>query len=180
MLAKILIGIALVLALFLAVAAFQPAHFKIERSATIAAPPATVFPHVNDFHRWEAWSPWAKLDPAMKTTYAGSPAGTGAVYSWAGDSKVGEGRMTLTDSRPNDRITIKLEFLKPFAATNTTEFIFRPSADQTAVTWTMSGEKDLMSKAFGLFVNMDKMIGADFEKGLAQLKAVAESTGAKK
>jgi hypothetical protein len=130
---------------------------------------------VNDFHNWTAWSPWAKLDPAMKQTYEGAPAGTGAVSTWAGNKDVGEGRMTIIESRPSELIRIKLEFFKPFAATNTAEFTFKPAGDQTAVTWSMAGEKNFMAKAFGLFMNMDKMIGDDFEKGLANLKSVTET-----
>ena len=113
----------------------------------------------------------------MKTTFAGAPAGTGAIYSWSGNNDVGEGRMTLTESRPNELVRINLEFIKPFAGTNTTEFVFKPEADKTMVSWTMFGTNNFMAKAFGLFMDMDKMIGADFEKGLAQLKSVAETTG---
>jgi len=172
---KILIALAAIIALFLVVVAMQPSDFRIERAATISAPPAAVFAQVNDFHKWEAWSPWEKLDPAMKKNFEGAAAGTGAIYSWIGNSEVGEGRMTITESRPNELIGIKLEFLKPFAATNTTEFVFKPAGDQTAVTWSMFGKNNFMSKAFGLFMNMDKMIGTDFEKGLAQMKVVAET-----
>jgi hypothetical protein len=179
MLSKILIGVAAVLAVFAVVVAFQPADFRVARNTTIAAPPPVVFSQVNDLHKWDAWSPWAKLDPAMKQTHAGAPAGTGAVYSWAGNSEVGEGRMTITESRPNELVRIKLEFLKPFSATNTTEFTFKPEGAQTAVTWTMSGEKNFISKAMCMFVSMDKMVGGDFEQGLATLKSVSESIARK-
>ena len=179
MLSKILIGIAAVLAVFAVVVAFQPAEFRVARNATVSAPPAVVFSQVNDLHNWEAWSPWAKLDPAMKQTHEGAPAGTGAVYSWAGNSEVGEGRMTITESRPNELVRIKLEFLKPFAATNTTEFTFKPEGNQTAVTWAMSGEKNYVAKAMCMFVSMDKMVGGDFEKGLTALKSVSESIARK-
>src|SRR5207244_1241369 len=142
---------------------------------------------VNDLRRWEAWSPWAKIDPAMKRTYDGPPAGAGAVSEWSGNNKVGAGRMTITDSRPHERIRIKLEFFRPFKAINTAEFTFTPQGGQTQVasqlatevTWSMSGEKNFASKAFGLFVNMDKMIGGEFDKGLAQLKTIAESAATK-
>ena len=170
-----LLAIVLIVAIFSVVAAMQPAHYQVERSATINAPPAVVFAQVNDFHKWEAWSPWAKMDPAMKTTYSGSPSGNGAIYSWVGNSDVGEGRMTITDSRPNDLIKINLEFLKPFAATNATEFSFVPQGNQTAVKWTMSGDKNFMMKAFSIFMDVDKMVGNDFEKGLAQMKTVSEA-----
>ena len=173
---KILIGLVAVVAVFAGVVAMQPSAFKITRSAKIKAPPETVFAHVNDFHKWEAWSPWEKLDPNLKRTYSGAEAGEGAVYAWVGNSQVGEGRMTVVESRPGERLRIKLEFLKPFEATNEAEFTFQPEGDETLVTWSMVGNNNFISKAFCLIMNMDKMIGADFEKGLASLKAVAEST----
>jgi hypothetical protein len=111
----------------------------------------------------------------MKQTYAGTPAGTGAIYSWAGNSQVGEGRMTITESNPSDLIRLKLEFLKPFAATCTSEFTFKPAGDQTAVTWSMAGKNNFIAKAFSLFMNSEKMVGGDFERGLAQMKTVAET-----
>jgi hypothetical protein len=175
MLKKILLGLAGVIAVFVVVVALQPAAYHVERSATIAAPAAAVFGHVNDFHQWDAWSPWAKIDPNMKTTFEGPAAGPGAIYTWAGNSDVGEGRMTLTESRPGELVGIKLEFIKPFASTCATAFTFKPQGDQTAVLWTMDGENNFIAKAFCLFMNMDKMIGGDFEKGLAQLKTVAEA-----
>ena len=141
----------------------------------MSAPAPLVFAEVNDFHRWQAWSPWEGIDPALKRTYEGAPAGTGAIYSWVGNNKVGEGRMTLKESRPSDLIRIKLEFLRPFKATNTAEFTFKPEGNQTLVTWSMSGVKNFMFKAFGLLMNMDKMVGRDFEKGLAQMKSVVEA-----
>ena len=134
-----------------------------------------VFALVNDFRKWEAWSPWAKLDPSMKTTFEGPAEGLGSIYTWSGNGEVGEGRMTLTDSHPSDLVRIKLEFLKPITATNTTEFTFKPEGNQTAVTWNMTGTNNFMGKAFNLFMNMDKMVGGDFEKGLAQMKSTVES-----
>ncbi len=130
---------------------------------------------MNDFHKWEAWNPWGKIDPAMKQTYEGAPAGTGAIYTWIGNKEVGEGRMTIIESRPSDLIRIKIEFFKPFAATNTAEFTFKPEGNQTAVTWSMSGNKNFMAKAIHLFMNMDKMIGGQFEKGLAEMKSIVEA-----
>jgi hypothetical protein len=162
----ILLGIAI---------AMQPSAFSVSRSAKFAAPPATVFPLINDFHNWSSWSPWEKLDPELKRTYSGAQAGTGAQYSWLGNKQVGEGRMTITESRPNDLVLINLEFLKPFKATNTTEFTLKPDGNQTLVTWTMSGTKNFFFKAFGLFTSMDKMVGGDFERGLANMKAVVEA-----
>jgi hypothetical protein len=175
MLKKILIALAVIVIVLVVIVALQPSEFRVVRSATISAPVPVVFAQVNNFHNWNAWSPWAKLDPAMKQTYEGAPAGTGAVSTWAGNSQVGEGRMTITDSRPGELVRIKLEFMRPFRATNTAEFTFKPEGNQTAVTWSMSGEKNFMVKAFHLFMNMDKMIGDDFEKGLANLKSVAEA-----
>src|SRR5712692_4336131 len=119
-------------------------------------------------------APMGENDPAMKQICEGAAAGTGAIYSWVGDKKVGEGRMTLTESQPSDLIRIKLEFVRPFKATNTSEFTFKPEGNQTAVTWSMSGRNNFMFKAFGLFMNMDKMVGGDFEKGLASMKSVVE------
>lgn len=175
MIKKILIGLAIVILLLVVVIALQPSTYRVERSATMNATPAVVFAQVNDFHKWNAWSPWEKLDPAMKRTFEGAPAGTGAVYAWAGNSDVGEGRMTINESRPSDLVKIKLEFVKPFAANSDTTFTFQPEGNQTKVTWTMVGDKNFIAKAFGLVMNMDKMVGGDFEKGLAQMKSVVEA-----
>jgi uncharacterized protein YndB with AHSA1/START domain len=173
----ILLAFAFIALLFIVVIAGQPAEFKVVRSAKISAPPEKIFPQVNDFHQWAAWSPWAKMDPACKNTFAGAPAGTGAMLSWAGNKKVGEGSMTILESRPDDLIRIKLEFLKPFKATNTAEFTFKPEGSQTSVTWSMSGKNNFMGNVFGLFVNCEKMVGGDFEKGLAAMKSVVEAEG---
>jgi polyketide cyclase/dehydrase/lipid transport protein len=175
MIKKILIGLVLVIILLVVVVALQSSHYRVERSATMNAPASVVFAQVNDFHKWSAWSPWEKIDPAMKRTFDGAPAGTGAGYAWVGNSEVGEGRMTITESHPSDLIKIKLEFLKPFAATSETVFTFKPEGNQTKVTWTMDGDKNFMAKAIHMFMNIDKMVGGDFEKGLAQMKTVAES-----
>jgi hypothetical protein len=168
---KIAIVLAVVLVALAVFVATRPADFRIVRSRTVAAPPDVVHAYVNDFHKWSEWSPWEKLDPAMKREYSGAPAGTGAAYHWSGNSDVGEGHMTITDSRPAQSVTIRLEFLKPFAATNTTQFDFAPSGSGTNVTWAMNGHNNFLSKAFSAFMDMDKMIGADFEKGLAGLDA---------
>jgi hypothetical protein len=175
MLHIILIAIAAIVVIFIIIVAMRPNEFRVTRSAGIAAPPENFFPHVNDLHIWEAWSPWAKMDPVCKNTFEGAAAGTGAIFIWAGNKKVGEGRMTITESRPSELIRIKLEFLKPFKATNTAEFTFKSQGNQTLVTWSMSGKNNFMGKAFGLFVNCDKMAGGDFEKGLAAMKSVAET-----
>jgi hypothetical protein len=175
MLMKILIGLAVVVVVLVMIVATRPSEFRVARTATIAAPAPAVFAQVNDFRRWEAWNPWARIDPAMKQTYEGAPAGPGAVYTWAGNHEVGEGRMTLTESRPSDLIRIKLEFLKPFRGTSVAEFTFRPEGDHTVVTWSMVGENDFIAKAVHLFVDMDRMVGGNFEKGLAQMKSVVEA-----
>ena len=175
MLKKIFIALAAVAAIFLVVVSMQPSEFRVTRTATIAAPAAAVFAQVNDFHHWEAWSPWAKLDPAMKQSYEGAPSGTGAIYAWAGNNQVGEGRMTIMESRPSDLIRVKLEFLKPFAATNTAEFTFIPEGDQTTVTWSMAGKNNFIAKAVHLFMDMDTMVGGQFEKGLARMKSAVET-----
>jgi hypothetical protein len=174
-----LISLAVVVVVFIVVVATQPKGFRVARSTTMSAPPPAVFAVVNDFHKWEAWNPWGKIDPAMKQTYAGAPSGVGAIYTWAGNKEVGEGRMAIVESRPSDLIRVKLEFFKPFAATNTAEFTFKPQGNQTSVTWSMFGEKNFMAKAIHLFVSMDKMIGGQFEKGLADMKTVAEATAKK-
>lgn len=163
------------LVLLLAVIAMQPADFSIQRSTTVAAPPETVFGLVNDFHQWDKWSPWAKLDPAMVTTFEGEALGAGAIYTWKGNSAVGEGKMTILESRSPELVGIQLEFIAPMKATNTAEFSFKPEGAGTAVTWSMAGRNNFMGKAFGFFVDMDAMLGADFEKGLAAMKAAAES-----
>ena len=175
MLIKILIAVAVIVVVFVVVVAMQPSEFRVARSTTISAPPPAVFAQVNDFHKWEAWNPWGKIDPAMKQTYEGAPAGPGAIYTWVGNKNVGEGRMTLTESRPSDLIRIKLEFFKPFAGTNIAEFTFKPAGNQTAVTWSMTGKNNFMAKAIHLFMNMDKMIGGQFEMGLAQMKSIVEA-----
>ena len=172
---KILIALVAIVVVFAVVVALQPSEFRVVRSATISAPAPAVFAQVNDFHNWEAWSPWAKLDPAAKHSFEGPSAGTGAVFRWAGNEEVGEGSMTITESRPSDLIRINLEFLKPFAATSVAEFTFKPEGDRTAVTWSMAGQNNFIAKAVCLFMNMDETVGGDFEKGLAQMKSVVEA-----
>lgn len=176
---KVALVLGIVVAALLVVIATRPDEFKVERSATIAAPVIVAFSQVNDFHAWASWSPWEKLDPNMKRVHEGSPSGQGAVYSWTGNDQVGAGRMTITDSKPGERVVIKLEFLKPFEATNTTIFTFTPQGDSTKVTWTMEGKNNFLTKAFTLVNDMDKMIGNDFDKGLAQMKVVTEGEAQK-
>lgn len=171
---KILIGVLVAVGGFAVFVASRPPEFSVTRSMVMSAPAATVFEQVNDFRRWQAWSPWAKLDPNAKETFEGPEAGTGAAFAWAGNNQVGEGRMTITESRPGEQIVMRLEFIKPFKAVNTTEFTFRSQGAQTLVTWTMSGKNNFIGKAMSLLMNCDKMIGGQFEKGLAQLKSVVE------
>lgn len=174
MLKKIAIVIVLLIAGVLAVAATKPDTFRVERSAAINAPPEAVFRLINDFHNWQAWSPWEKLDPAMTKNHSGAASGQGAVYEWAGNSDVGKGRMEITESAPPSRIEIKLDFLAPFESHNTTEFTMQPTGGGTNVVWAMQGENNFMGKIMQVFMDMDSMIGKDFETGLANMKALAE------
>lgn len=174
MIRKILFCLVILIAALVVIVAMQPADFRITRSAVMAAPPAAVFAQLNDFHNWQAWSPWAKLDPSAKNTFSGPSAGTGAGFAWSGNSEVGEGKMTITESRPDELILINLEFLKPFEAASTTEFTFRPEGGQTVVTWTMSGKNNFVGKAMSLLMNCDKMVGGQFEQGLANMKSLVE------
>jgi hypothetical protein len=175
MILYILIAVAVIVIAFIAVVASRPSDFRVTRSATIPAPAAVVFAQVNDLHKWQAWSPWARLDPAARNTYEGAASGTGAIFRWAGNNKVGEGSMIITESRPSGLVRFRLEFLKPFKATNTAEFAFKPEGNQTMVTWSMFGKSNFMFKAMGLFMNCDKMCGDQFEQGLANMKSVVES-----
>jgi len=152
---KIAAALAVIVIGFVAFVATRPSEYRVARTVTMAVPASAAFAQVNDFHRWGAWNPWAKLDPAMKQTYEGAPAGPGAVYTWAGNTQVGAGRMTMTESRPNELVRINLEFLKPFAATSIAEFTFRPEGDRTAVTWSMVGQANFIAKIVHLFVDMD-------------------------
>ena len=174
MLDIILILVAIAVIIFIIVAAMQPSDFRITRTGTITAPASAVFAQVNDLHKWDAWSPWAKLDPDAKNSFEGSASGVGAIMRWVGNNKVGQGSMTIIESRPDEFISFKLEFLKPFKATNTSEFNFSSENDQTTVTWSMYGKNNFMGKAIGLIMSCEKMVGGQFEKGLAALKSVVE------
>jgi hypothetical protein len=176
---KIGLLVLVALAAFFAIVALQPADFRLERSTEIAAPADVVFANLDDFRRWGPWSPWEKLDPGMAREYAGASAGMGATYHWTGNADVGEGRMTITESAPPERLAIRLEFIAPFAATNEAVFTLRPSADgDTEVSWAMTGKNDFMAKAAGMFMDMEAMVGGDFERGLAALKQVSEEQAA--
>lgn len=175
MLKKIAIGVGALIVGLLIVIALQPSKFHVERSQQIAAPASDVFAHVSDFHAWHAWSPYEKLDPTMKRSFSGASSGEGAKYAWAGNDKVGEGRMTIEKAGAPSQLSIKLEFIKPFEATNQATFSFSPSGTGTRTTWAMDGENGFLGKAMCLFVGMDTLVGADFERGLASLKALVES-----
>lgn len=174
---KILIGVAMVVVVLVVlgiIVALQPSNFRVERSAVMAAPPEAIFAEVNDLHRWEKWSPWQKLDPNARMTYEGPSAGAGAVCRWAGNSDVGEGSMTIVESKPHEFIRIRLDFVKPFEDTATVEFAFQPEGEKTRVTWSMHGDNNFIGKAMCLFMNMDRMIGDKYEEGLASLKTIVE------
>jgi uncharacterized protein YndB with AHSA1/START domain len=174
MLKKILIVLGLVVLVVLVLAFRQPDTYAVERRLTVNASPESVFAQINDFHKWEAWSPWAKLDPAMKTTYSGAPAGPGAVYEWTGNSDVGSGRMEIKQSMPPSEVAIAMHFMEPIDSKSVITFQLSPKDGGTEVIWTMRGDSPFMTKVMGVFSSMDKMVGPDFEKGLAQLKSVVE------
>jgi hypothetical protein len=175
LLRKTLILFAVLFVALFAAILLQPSDFKITRSITIAAPPSAIFPQVNDLHSWQEWSPWAKLDPKAKITFAGPAAGTGAAFHWAGNDDVGEGTMTIIESQPDNLVRFNLEFVKPLAGTNVAEFTFKPEGAQTLVTWSMSGKNGFIGKAVSLVINCDKIVGKQFAKGLADLKSITEA-----
>ena len=175
MIKKIAIAVVVLLAALLIYAATQPDTFRIQRATSIKAPPEKIFAVLNDFMRWEAWSPWEKKDPAMKRTFSAVTSGKGAVYAWEGNSDVGQGRMEIAESVAPSKVAIKLDFVKPFETHNMVEFTLEPKGDSTNVTWAMQGPMPYISKLITVFVNMDSMVGKDFEAGLANLKAVAEN-----
>lgn len=178
MVKKILLGLVAVVVILLIVVAMQPDEYRIERSGTIAAPTPVVFEQVNDLHKWNDWSPWAKLDPNAKNTFEGAESGEGAVFKWAGNDEVGEGKMTIVESKPNELIKIQLDFLKPFESTGNSEFTFKPDGDKTAITWAMYGKHSFVEKGICLFMNMDKMLGASFEEGFANMNKAVEGKSA--
>ncbi|MBL8384574.1 MAG: SRPBCC family protein [Burkholderiales bacterium] len=171
------LAVVLVVAIVLALALRKPATFRVERRVVIDAPAAAAHARVEDFRRWAEWSPWEKLDPAMRRTHSGAAAGVGAVYEWSGTGKVGAGRMEIRESTPA-RIVIQLDFIKPFEGHNIAEFDFAPEGARTAVRWAMHGPAPFISRLMQVFMNMDAMIGRDFEAGLANLKAAAEAAPA--
>lgn len=174
MLKRILLALAVALVGFGAVVASRPSTFHVERSITIAAPVDLPFGIVNDFHKWHFWSPWEALDPNMKRTFDGPFAGPGAIYAWVGNDKAGEGKMTILESKPYESIRIQLEFIKPMPGTSFTTVTYAPVPEGIKMTWAMDGQNDFMGKAICLFVDMDAMLGKDFEKGLATIKTLTE------
>jgi hypothetical protein len=173
-LGRVALALAGLIAILCAIIAMQPAEFAVSRSMTMAAPPDAVFAQVNNLHNWEAWSPWAKLDPNAKMTYEGPTDGEGAKVSWNGDANVGAGSMTILDSKPNDEVHIKTDFVRPFEGTNDVVFTFKPEAGGTNVTWSMSGKNNFIAKAIGLVMDCEKMCGDYFIEGLTSIKGLVE------
>lgn len=174
MIKKIALGVVAILLIILAMAAMKPDTYSVRRSITIKAPPEKIAALITDFRQWGAWSPWEKLDPAMKRTFSGAPSGKGAIYEWVGNKDVGRGRMEIVDASTPAKTVVKLVFYEPFESHNTTEFTLAPQDGSTTVTWDMTGPMLFISKVISVFASMDTMIGTDFEKGLASMKAAAE------
>jgi Polyketide cyclase / dehydrase and lipid transport len=179
MILTILIALVLFAVVFVIIVALRPGEFRVTRTINISASPTALFAQVNDLQKWQAWSPYARLDPDAKNIFEGPLAGKDASMSWIGNKKVGEGRMTIMESHPDDLVRFRLDFKKPFAATHVAEFTFKPAGNQTAITWSLTGKFNFMVKAIGMFMDCDKMIGSEFEKGLANLKTIAEAANKK-
>lgn len=176
MIRKILIVLVLVIVALVAVIATRPRHFSYTRSTTIAAPPEKVFEQINDLKKFKSWNPWAKLDPNCVIAYSGPATGVDSAYTWKGNDQVGEGKMTLIESKPHELVRARMDFIKPFAGTSTAEFTFKPDASgKTVVSWGMSGDNDFIGKAISLIMDCDKMIGGQFDQGLAALKQQVEA-----
>ena len=173
---KIAIIIVLVVIVFLVFVALRPSQYRIERSTAIAAPVAAIFHQINDLHKSAVWSPWLKIDPKVKVAYEGPTAGVGASSTWAGNTEIGEGRQTIIESKTDELVRIKLEFVKPMAGVATTDFVLKSDGGRTHVTWSMYGDNNFIGKIFCLFMNQDKMIGSQFEKGLSDLKTLVETS----
>ena len=172
--AIVAVALAIAIAAVLILAATKPDRFSVQRAITVKAPPETIFPLIDDFHQWGSWSPYEHKDPAMKRSFSGAESGKGAVYAWDGNKNVGSGRMEILDASAPSKIQIKLDFFTPFEGHNTAEFTMLPQGDATSLTWLMHGPAPFMSKLMQVFMNMDSMIGKDFEVGLANLKGLAE------
>lgn len=175
MLKKTLMVVGALVLVLVVVIAMQPAAYRVERSATMNAPAAAVFAQINDFHKWDAWSPWKDLDPAAKITYAGPESGAGASFAWDGNDDAGAGKMTILESKAPEHLTIELEFTRPFAAKCMTAFDLKADGGKTTVTWSMSGENNFVCKAFSLLCDTDAMVGKDYEKGLASIRTLVEA-----
>lgn len=175
MLTKILLGVAVALVALIGFIATRPSTFKIERSTTVSAPADVVYALVADFHKVRTWSPFLKPDPTRTDTYAGTPATVGHSIAWASSDNAAEGKMTIASVNPPEQIQLELEFIKPFKATNETVFRFERAGNGTTVTWVMTGQNGFMNKAFSVFMDMDKIVGSDFEAGLATLKNLSEA-----
>jgi hypothetical protein len=173
MLKIIVIVVIVLVAAVVAIAMTKPDSFRVERRTSIKSSSNKIFPLIDDFHNWSSWSPWERMDPAMRRTHSGAASGKGAIYEWEGNSKVGKGRMEILEASPS-KVIIKLDFLKPFEGHNVAEFTFEPQSDSTSVTWAMYGPAPFFSKVMQVFMSMDKMIVKDFDSGLANLKAIAE------
>ncbi len=174
MLKTILIIVVLAIAALLALAATKPDTFSVQRSASIKAPPEKIFPLINDLHGFNTWNPWMKKDPNMKVAYSGPDSGKGAAHDWDGNNDVGKGRLEIMDSTPASKVTMKLQMIKPMEANNTVDFTLEPKGNSTLVTWSMNGSVPFAAKIMHVIFDMDKMVGTDFEAGLANLKVVAE------
>jgi hypothetical protein len=174
MLKKIAIAVGVLIAGVLSFAMTKPDSFNVQRTTKIKAPPDKIFPLINDFNNWGSWSPWEKVDPAMKRAHSGAASGKGAVYEWDGNSKVGKGRMEITDASAPSTVTIKLDFLKPMEGHDIAEFMLVPEGDSTNVTWAMRGPAPFISKVMQVFISMDSMLGKEFDTGLANMKSAAE------
>jgi hypothetical protein len=172
---KTLLVLVALLVVLLIVILNQPDDFSLSRSTAIAAPPATVHAHVNDFRKWEAWSPWAKLDPNSTAIFEGAESGKGAIFKWSGNNEVGEGKQEIVESKPGELVRIKIDFTKPFEGSNDVEFSFMPEGSGTLITWSMSGKNNFIGKCISLIMDCETMVGPMFEQGLANLKSVAES-----
>jgi len=172
--AIIAVVLAIAIAIVLILAATKPDTFRVQRATTVKAPPEKIFPLINDFHQWGTWSPYENKDPAMKRSYSGAESGKGAVYAWDGNNNVGSGRMEILETAVHSKIRVKLDFFKPFEGHNTAEFTMLPQGDGTRLTWRMHGPAPFMSKLMQVFMNLDHMIGKDFEVGLASLKQLTE------
>ena len=179
MIKKILIGLAAVIVIFLIVVATRPADFRVERSATLTASPAALFEQVNDLHKFAVWNPFMKLDPNVKNTYSGPDSGVGAVCSWDGNSDIGAGSSTITESKPGELVRMRMDWKRPIEGTSTVDFTFKPQGDKTVVTWAMYGKNGFIGKAVSLFMSCEKMCGPPFEQGLAYLGKIVSASPAK-